>query len=395
MQNIIKNTLTKFLVFSMLAYTIFGVVFVGNAAEVQTISDVLTRNKISTAAGHVIAFKPSAALAANDTVTVDLNDPTDFSTKEAFNVATAVVADITLRNATQSTNFVTEAIAATTLPACSGASANRAVAMYDATNEKIAVTLCATSLTVASTDEWWISAGSTSSGGTDFITNPGTAGTNADPVSGSITWVDSSASDTIIDYFAANIVANDEVTVTGTVEPFLTTTFSGNTCALQEIPVLTTDNLGDCGYNLTVATNAQSGFQGKVFATNGLCKDDILDGSCTASTYEDINDVSGNSATLTSGTEGYGISTSDSSGTGLVINAAGCGTDGTPTAATSRVLSSLDARTVAAAENWIASAAETTASGEVQGLCHWATGDMNTEPGTYSQTVRHSVTAIF
>lgn len=179
---------------------------------------------------------------------------------------------------------------------------------------------------------------------------------------------------------AAVIIGTNQVTITGTVDPSLTLTLSGNTCALG---TLSASNIQTCNYNTTVSTNGTSGYSATI-------KDD---GNLRNAT-NDINDVSG--GTVNDGTEAYGIATSKASQTITRVNDADadenydaddCTTmDGGTTHANGSALTTSD-QTFASASGPISS--------DVTYLCQAASIAGSTPAGSYASIVTITVVGNF
>lgn len=103
---------------------------------------------------------------------------------------------------------------------------------------------------------------------------------------------------------AAVVIGTNQVEITGNVDPTLTLTLSGNTCALG---TLSATNIKTCNYSTTVGTNAASGYSAKIKADGGLRNG--------ATSITDVSDDN-----VTPGSEEYGVSTTMSGETIDQIN---------------------------------------------------------------------------
>ncbi len=184
--------------------------------------------------------------------------------------------------------------------------------------------------------------------------------------------------DTLEDQGAAAIVIGSNlVTISGTVDPSLSLTLSGNTCALG---TLSASNVQTCSYSTTVSTNATSGYTASI-------KDD---GNLRNST-NDINDVS--DGTVDYGNEEYGIATSASGQNILQLQDANTDTNYTDADCTA-----LDGGTTAVNASGLTTSNQSFAStsapvdSDVVYLCHSASVSGTTPAGAYSHIV--TITAI-
>ncbi len=177
------------------------------ATTVQSAKDELTRHAISTAAGHTITFQLSASetFAAGETIIVDFNEDSSGFTLDGTNLA---VADIDFNDGTERTIVDVGAS-----PTCTAGADNIAVTVADAAGT-LTFEACSSYTASSAAATITIEVGSTASGGTDRLTNPGTAGSQEINLSG--TFGD--------DAFAVDvpIMDSDQVTVTASVDTYIT-----------------------------------------------------------------------------------------------------------------------------------------------------------------------------
>ncbi|MFA5188826.1 MAG: hypothetical protein WC460_05690 [Patescibacteria group bacterium] len=187
--------------------------------------------------------------------------------------------------------------------------------------------------------------------------------------------------DTILDSsYAAVVIGTNQVNISGTVDPTLTLTLSGTTCALG---TLSTTGLSTCSYDTEVSTNADSGYTAYIKA----------DGNLRNATNSITNVADATVGVTNSGgvstEEEYGISTTNASST-IVENDSGtdCATlDGQLTTAMPGSALSTSDQSFATATSPV-SADSTT-------LCHAAVIMGTTPAGAYAQVVTVTVVGNF
>ncbi len=168
---------------------------------------------------------------------------------------------------------------------------------------------------------------------------------------------------------ALSLIANDQVTVSATVDPTLTVALSGNTAA---IGTLSTSNVNQASITSTVSTNATGGFV-------SLVKYDatLTSGSNT------IPDESGG-LTIVAGTSEYGASTDDTTSVDLATTSNSCATGTGPMNAT------------ALSTTFKIFASESAAATlDATILCFAATTSATQAPGTYQSIATLVTTAKF
>lgn len=198
-----------------------------------------------------------------------------------------------------------------------------------------------------------------------FVVSDGSTGKLGTPTTattGAITVKTMTAASATIDsqVIAVDIIANDQVAVSGTVDPTITVSLSANTAALS---TLSASQVNQAGVDVTVSTNATNGYTSYALYNNTL-----------TSGANTIADTSG--GTIVAGTEEFGASSSDSGNTIAQWSPAAC----TNTATTSNA-TALTTSAQAFASNTAA------VSGEATTLCLLASITALTEAGTYTSTV--------
>ena len=172
---------------------------------------------------------------------------------------------------------------------------------------------------------------------------------------------------------AAVVIGNNQVTISGTVDPSLTLTLSATSCALG---TLSSANIQTCQYNSTVSTNASSGYTAYI-------KDD---GNLRNAT-NDIDDVAG--GTTDYGSEEYGVSTSEGDSVDITAtnSSATCTSNDGGTTATNALALTTSDQSYATEASPIDS--------DVVTLCHSASISGTTPAGAYSHTVTITVIGNF
>src|SRR3989344_6091845 len=182
------------------------------SASLTTLSDTMSRQKVSENANHTIQFDLVSTWDATETIVVDLDNgftSTGFANTEAEDF------DITWEGAEK------------TIVAAAGCAANSIeITTVDTTNDVFTFTLCAGSTASAATDTIIIEIGTNATAGTpgdDQIDNPGSTGSKTITITGPGS--DSGS-------LAVPILSNDQVVVSATVDPTITSTLSDTTCSL-------------------------------------------------------------------------------------------------------------------------------------------------------------------
>jgi len=320
------------------------------AAALLNMSDTMSRLKAVTASSHTIKFTtPTGAGDSTDTIIVTFPDtgttPFDFTGK--------AIGTVTFTHGASTGEESEETLAAVPSETDWGA-------VFSGTKDNILTLTAPTdgegTAAVAASDKIILTYDSTDS------TNPSAdASPYAIAISG--TFGDSGS-------ITVDIIADDQVAVTATVNPTMSFAISSNTCALG---TLTTSTVEDCQYTLAVGTNAVNGavitIQGITDGTNANLNKDGTPASF-------INDIA-NDGTVTAGTEGYGVTLVGGAG----WTEAGDFVD--------------DATPIPSAVTDILTIATPIASSVTSTVTHQAAiGDI-TEAGTYSQTVQYIATGTF
>ncbi len=166
---------------------------------------------------------------------------------------------------------------------------------------------------------------------------------------------------------AVDIVTNEQVVVSATVEPSITFTLGANTANLG---TLSTGAINTASSSIQTGTNASSGFSTTVYEDNNL----RIDAS------HDIDDVTGD---VDLGSEEYGMSTTDSGQTIETDTEGNCNTSPNPKVATAITAT---AQTVAGATGPV---------DETNSFCLAASISSTTTAGAYSHTLTFVTTGLF
>jgi len=351
MKNKFFNTIVKITLISMvLAMSMFQFsVLPANAAALTSMSDTMSRLKVSVDANHTIKFVTPSGVDAGETITITFDsgfaltsvDYTDMDLAEgnSNNCATATFTDKTLAATPSGTTW--------------GASVSGQVVTFTSGTDTITADRCV--LVEIGTNATY---GET---GDQAINNPSSTGSKTISFGG--TFGDSGS-------LAVGIVSDDQVIITATIDPTFTFTISSNTCALG---TLTTGSVSTCSYTLAVGTNADNGAKITIQAisdgTNAYLNKDGAPG-----TY--IDDIAENN-TVTAGTEGYGIAVTGGAGW---TEEGDFNDDDTP---------------IPSSVTDILSTTGPIESTDTSTITHRAAISTTTESGTYSQTVQYIATGTF
>ncbi|MDD5693319.1 MAG: hypothetical protein PHU86_02525 [Patescibacteria group bacterium] len=233
------------------------------AAVVSTISDTMTRQKISTTSNHTIVFTTPTGIANTNTVT--LTFPSSSFTMGASLSGVTIADNGGADNAVTSASYATNVLTIT-------ASASSTVAAGHAATIKIP---------------------------TAQITNPGTAGSYKITIGG--TFGDTGA-------FAVPITTgnDDQIAIAADIDLSITFALSTNSCALG---VMTTGAVASCGpFTYTVGTTAGGGYTVTVQDEGSGTNPGLYKSAATTKL------IATSTATLAAGTEGYGIQGAVNSG---------------------------------------------------------------------------------
>ena len=282
------------LIFSLLFVFIPDV----QAASLATLSDTMTRIRVSAASNHTLVFTTPTGVAAGQTVIVTFPD----GTANGFVGASGIdYTDVDVLD--DGTDLTLAALAATTTWG----------AAFSGTNLNV-FTLTSGTGTIAATSIITIRIGTNAATGTTGdkqITNPNTSGTKTIAITGSFTDTGN---------IAVPIATADQVVVSATVDPSITFTLSSTTAALG--PMTTSAIASAASITLTMGTNAGSGYAVTILdegngAVGGLYKSAAPTKNITSAT-----------ATLVGGTEGYGVQGTTGTGSPTIAspyNASGNG----------------------------------------------------------------------
>ena len=245
-----------FVTLMFLLLFLFTSVPIASAGVIGSPKDTLTRESISTAANHTITFTAPSGVDLGDTITLDF--------ETGFNIASVVLADVTIGG-----NAPASAVVASQV------------------------------LTITADADTTVVAGNTATIviGNNHITNPGSSGDYSITFGG--TFGDTGK-------IAIPILTNDRISVTGDIAASITFALSSTTC---NFPTLTTGAVGSCGpFTYTVGTNGGSGYTVTVQDEGSGAAPGLYKGAAPT----DL--IASTSATLTNGTEGYGIQAGVNSG---------------------------------------------------------------------------------
>lgn len=327
-----------------------------SSASLTSMSDTMTRQKISVTSSHTFQFTlgASTALDASETVTIDFDEDGGNFTVDG---ASDAIADYGFNDGTERTIVGVDGD-------CTGHSGANdiAVEMNDTTGV-VTFTACGTFTSSASNATISIEIG-TSAGGTNRVTNPGSA------TAYSIAIVAAADTGSLI----VPILSDDQVVITASVSPSLSVALSSNTCVLG---TLSTSTIETCNYNVTVTSNASGGYQATI----------VDDGNLRSPGGDDIDDVGVDEIIDAADIEEYGASTSSSFGSNDLVTYTDCN-DGATTG-----------------DNQEATALTTTAqifagnagvvNNDITTLCHAAAIDTGTQAGDYTHTATIIVTATY
>lgn len=321
-----------------------------NSASLTAMSDTMTRLKVSQLSDHVIKFTTPTGVAAAGTITINFNT-------SGFSSGTTAFGDIDFTHGATTGLETSETLAAT----CTGTTWGAAFA-----TNVLTITSCTGTVTAG--DKVIITIGLQAAGGANRITNPGSSGSKSIAIT-------AGASDS--GTLAVAIMTEDQVTVSATVDPTVTSTLSATTCSLG---TLGSGAINFCSYTNTVSTNASSGYVSTIVENGNLCSPSVA--VCT----NNIDDVVG--GVINEGSEEYGVSSNDTVGTQDIVNSTGCDDSGTAE----------DATPITATAQVYADSGDGDAgpvSGAVTTVCHSASILGSTPAGAYSHIVTHITTGTF
>jgi hypothetical protein len=324
-----------------------------NAGFLSGISDTLSRIQQGVAANHTIEFvTPTGVNSASQTIVLGFNttSPNFGLTNIAFGDIDLLVYNTGVCTGTPTSKTLATAAAASVwgVAVNNGAGTITLTAPTNATTGEIAAGRCVRILI-----------GNHATGGTNQITNPSSAGTYDIGITG--TFGDTGNA-------AVIIVSDDQIDISASVDPTLDVVISTNTCALG---VLSSTYIQTCQYNVTVSTNALSGYLSTIVADGQL-----------RNSVNSISNAAG--GTVVKGAEEYGVGTSKAGQT-IVQNTA-CTDNDTGVSQPASPLST-SAQQFASATGPISS--------DVTTMCHLASVSGATPAGSYAQVATIVVTANY
>ena len=296
-----KTMLKRFAVFVLIISLLVFPFVLNNKAQAAphtVISDQLSRLEVSLNANHTITFTLASAWDAGEALVLDFVNGDGFDTTGFANTE-AEDYDITW-------DAVEQTLVAS--GGCSVAALEIEVTTVDTTNDTFTLTRCSGDASSAANAVVVIEIGTnatTPGAGDDQINNATSAGSKTVSLTGP-TSGDSGQ-------FAIPIMDSDQVTVTATVDPTISSDLTPGgapyTCALG---TLSDAAVNGCEITNTVSTNATSGYNTTIVENGNLCSPSVA--VCT----NNIDDTSG--GTIVAGTEEYGVSTSDTDATGITAD---------------------------------------------------------------------------
>lgn len=271
---------------------------IAQAASLTSLSDTMTRLKVSTASSHDITFTigGSNTFAAGETITVDFHeDDSDFTVAGASSAA----ADFDFNDGTERTIYN---VGSSTN--CTGSSgANDISVGIDDTTGIVTFLACGSFTASGSGATVNIQYGSAASGGTNRVTNPSSNGTYVIDIAG--TFGDSGS-------LAVAIASDEQLVITASVDPTITFSLSANSTAFG---TLSSSSVTTASPNitLTVSTNAESGYSITVQDAGSGSNPGLYNSS--AASLIGSADYSYTNTTDLSSVAGYGIQASSASAT--------------------------------------------------------------------------------
>ena len=343
-----SNKLIRFLLTALIVvaavYPLFSKPAFGASLTLE--KDTLTRLATSAIANHTISFTLATSWDAAETLAINFEDGFDTT---GFANSAPLDYDITWAGVDKS------------IVATAGCVANSIeITTVNTATDVFTFTLCAGSTASGATDAITIEIGNHAAfggAGTNQIDNPGTSGSKTVFLTGP------GADD---GSFAIPIMTADQVTVSATVDPTITSALSATTCVLG---TLTTASVSGCTYTNTIATNALNGYASTLVENNNLRID----------VTNDINDAVN---PVNAGSEEYGFASSDTTNTPDAGDY-----DGTCGGGASEAAEPIDGTETYANQSTVAS--------DVITLCHAASITGTTTSGAYSHIVTHITTGTF
>jgi len=266
---------------------------VASADPLTSVSDTMSRLKASIASNHTIKFTtPTGVDASTDTITVTF--------AAAFTIGSVAFGDIDLSHGASTGYETEETLAGTAASGVWGAAfAGQVLTLTAPTN--------AAAGEITASDKVVVEIGTNASSGANQITNPGSAGTYTISIGG--TFGDSGR-------LAVAILADEQVTVTATVDPSLSFSVSANSTAFGTF-VVGSVTTASPNITLVVGTNSNSGYTVTVRDTGSASNPGLYK---SASPTDIIGSADGSysaTADLSAATLGFGLQAS-SDGTATV-----------------------------------------------------------------------------
>lgn len=328
------------------------------ALSLTSLSDNMSRLKASTASNHDIRFVTpvGGGLASTETLTVTFSSD--------FVPGSVAFGDIDLQEG-NSNNCSTASFSDKTLVA-SGPSSSQFSAAFS--SNVLTFTSGGASATITADRCIRILIGTNAAGGTNQITNG--AADDDDTIAIAGTWGDTGT-------ISVDIITDDQVSVTATVDPSITFSISDNTIGFGTLSAAddrfaTGDTLGSSSatvaHTLAAGTNATSGYTMYV------------SGATLTSGLNTINSIGASATASTLGTEQFGLKLSGSGGSGAAVspyNTANYAYNAT-----------------GSTQDDIAAATGATAT-TTYDVTYVANIASNTEAGSYSTTLTYTATATF
>jgi len=320
------------------------------AGSLSTVSDNMSRLKASTGSDHTIRYTTPTGVAAGGTMTVTF--------PAGFTMTSIVFGDVDLSwGATtgyENNDTAAQALATTASGATWGASVTGQV-----------LTITSASSTIPSGSKVIIEIGTNATyggTGTHQIVNNATPAAYTVSVGG--TFGDTGS-------FVIVIVTDEQVAVTGSIDPSLTFTLSANSTTFG---TLTTGAVATAtpSITLTVGTNANSGYTISV-------KDQGTGAVAGLYNAGTSTNIASGTANLSAGTEGYGIQASSA----------------TATISSPYNVSSNNVGALSVNSTPLATYSTVTASNHTISVAHLAAISLTTKPGAYTDTLTYYVTANF
>jgi hypothetical protein len=342
--------ITFLIITTFLTYFLTGQVYAGN---LSSISDTLSRIQVAEDANHSIEFvTPTGVDASSDTIVLTFDD-----TGDAFNLSGVTVGDIDLAvddDGQCDGTWTDKTLASSASAGQWGVNVNTSTdvitlsAPTDSTTGEISAGRCVQ-----------IEIGMNADSGANAINNPASPGTYTVDISG--TFGDTGA-------FALNIVSDDQIDISASVDPTLDVIIGSTSCILG---TLSANYIETCSYDVTVSTNATSGYTATI-VSDGLLRND----------FDDINNAAG--GTVEKGSEEYGIGTSKS-GQDIIQNSV-CTDHDTGSSQPASALTT-------SAQQFASSTAPI--SKDITTMCHLASVSGATPAGSYNQVATIVVTSYY